>query len=92
MEELNYTVITVSTKEVKHICGGVCFDDRQSAERYAEGLMAGLSLAGKNYGVILMLNGEYNPHTAITKNMSYKHVQAFYSGYVWPREETATAI
>lgn len=92
MERLNYTVITVSAKEVKHICGGVCFDNRQSAERYAEGLAAGLSLAGKRHGVIMLLNGVDHIGTTISKNMDHKRMQAYYRDYVWSREETATAI
>lgn len=86
MERLNYTVITVSSKEVKHIVNNVCFDDRASAERYAEGLSIGASLAGKRWGVMMLMNGEYNPSTAISKNMDNAKIQAYYQGYVWCEE------
>lgn len=86
MEKLNYTVITVSAKEVKHIVCGVCFDSRQEAERYAEGLTVGASLAGKQYGVMMLLNGRYDARTAISKQMDYRKMQAYFRDYEWRKE------
>lgn len=54
MERLNYTLVIISTKEVKSVCAGLWFDDKTAAERYAEGVTAGLALTGKrNYAVIM---------------------------------------
>lgn len=86
MGRLNYTVITVSTKEVKHIQNNVCFDNRTSAERYAEGLTIGAAMAGKRWGVMMLLNGEYDHHTAISKNMDNAKRQAYFKGYEWRKE------
>lgn len=85
MERLNYTVITVSAKEVKHVINGVCFDSRKEAERYAEGLTVGASMAGKRYGVMMLLNGEYDAHTAISKQMDYRKMQTYFRDYNWPK-------
>lgn len=92
MDRMNYTVITVSTKRIKCIWDDMYFDNRESAERYAEGISAGLSMVEKKYGVILLLNGEYNHKTAIHKNTYYKHIEILYRDYVWPREVLAGAI
>lgn len=87
MAQLNYTVIAVSAKEVKHVANNICFDCREYAERYAEGLTVGAAMAGKHYGVMMLLDGIHDPKTAITKNMDYKRMQNYFRGYAWPREE-----
>lgn len=59
MERLNYTLVVISTKEVKSVCPGLWFDDTAAAERYAEGITAGLALAGKkNHAVIMHLTDD----------------------------------
>lgn len=49
---MEYTIIIVSTKAVKavqeHICG---LDNREWAERHAEGVARGMRLAGNKYGL-----------------------------------------
>lgn len=47
MERLNYTLVVISAKEVKSVCAGLWFDDKETAERYAEGVTTGLALAGR---------------------------------------------
>lgn len=87
MTRLNYTVITVSAKEVKRVVNNICFDNKQFAERYAEGITAGAALAGKHYGVMMLLDGIHDPKTAITKNMDSKRMQNYFRDYLWPKEE-----
>lgn len=87
MARLNYTVITVSAKEVKHVANNICFDSREYAERYAEGLTVGAAMAGKKYGVIMLLNGVDHIGTTISKNMDYKRMQNYFRGYLWPKQE-----
>ena len=85
MEQLNYTLIVVSVKGIKQI-GSVCFDSRKEAERYAEGLTVGATLAGKNYGVIMLLNSEEHINTIISKQMDYRKMQVYFREYKWRKE------
>lgn len=75
---MEYTIIIVSTKAVKsvqeHFNG---LDNREWAERYAEGITHGLHVAGKNCGVIMLPNGEFTKDT-ITKDCFGKHMDVFY--------------
>ncbi len=75
MERLNYTLVVISTKEVKSVCAGLWFDDKEAAERYAEGVTAGLALAGKkNHAVIMHLtDAPENQKALISKNLTFRH-------------------
>lgn len=72
MERLNYSIVVVGQRDVHCYVANYCFDDRQSAERYAEGMSHGLYLTGKKWAVVMLLDGKYNPHTTITKNLTQK--------------------
>lgn len=75
---MEYTIIIVSTKAVKsvqeHFNG---LDNREWAERYAEGVARGMRLAGKKYGVIMLPGGEASKEI-ITKDCFPKHMGVFY--------------
>lgn len=85
MERLNYTLVVISTKEVKSVCAGLWFDDETAAERYAEGVTAGLALTGKrNYAVIMHLpdNPQGMKPGFISKNCTYKHADIYSREYL----------
>ena len=86
MERLNYTLVIISTKGIKSVCRGIWFDDTTAANQYAEGITAGLALAGKkNYAVIMHLpeDDELKTEAAITKNLTNKHRAIYWRDYVW---------
>lgn len=92
MERLNYTLVVISTKEVKSVCAGLWFDNKEAAERYAEGITAGLALAGKkNYAVIMHLpdNPQGMNPGFISKNCTYKHADIYKRDYVWKLNKIA---
>lgn len=83
MERLNYTLVVISTKEVKSVCAGQWFDDKEAAERYAEGVTAGLALAGKkNHAVIMHLTDDpENQKVLISKNLTFRHTDIYFRQY-----------
>lgn len=78
---MEYTIIIVSTKAVKavqeHICG---LNNRECAERHAEGIARGLRLAGKKYGVIMCARRR-GLKGIITKDCFPKHMGVFYKWF-----------
>lgn len=87
MERLNYTLVIISTKGIKSVCRGIWFNDTTAANQYAEGITAGLALAGKkNCAVIMHTPGDdelKENATAITKNLTNKHRSIYWSDYIW---------
>lgn len=83
MEKLNYTLVVISTKEAKSVCAGLWFDDKAAAERYAEGVTAGLALAGKkNCAVIMHLTDDPDDQKAlISKNLTFRHTDIYFRDY-----------
>lgn len=92
MERLNYTLVVISTKEVKSVCAGLWFDDMAAAERYAEGVTAGLALAGKKNCAVIM-HPQDNPNGMkpgfISKNCTYKHADIYNRDYIQLLNKTA---
>ena len=86
MERLNYTVVIVSTRDAKVVASDLYFDSHKEAERYAEGLTVGASIAGKRYGVMMLLNREYDAHTTISKQMDYRKMQVYFRNYEWRKK------
>lgn len=94
MKRLNYTLVIVSTKEVKNVLSGLWFDDKTSVERYAEGISVGFKLAGKkNYAVVMHIKDDpemkINRGIGITKTFGNMQQSIYYRDYIWKLDKTA---
>lgn len=77
MERREYTIVTVSAKEVKNVAERICFDNEQAARTYAQGMFHGARLAGKNYGIMMLPGGVYAPERVISVNVTGKIQEVF---------------
>lgn len=79
-ERLNYTLVVVNNARILKCVPDYCFDTREEAERWAEGITIGTSIVGKKCGVMMLLNGKYDYTTAISKNLTSKQGDVLWRG------------
>lgn len=78
---MEYTVISIGQKEIQNFASRIWFDSKESAERYAEGMTAAYYWCGKKWAVVMLPDGEYDPKTAITKNLTSKQADILFKNY-----------
>lgn len=76
MERINYTFWVLNGKGVpRHCITNHCFTSPSQAERFAEGIVQGLTLCKRDWGVIVMPDGDMSKISA--KNCTPKMLEYF---------------